>query len=279
MNTVTDLILRFDQHKNATSSDLEGTCAFKESKRALKELAKKGHEFTAEQRDRILAVLKEIGLKTGFKGYSSIWVLFSYPKLWKVLNSPQDFPKETQMLAKLSKKQFESFMAFTMPSISPPHFQFLELIEFTKIAFSLDIAELKPHFQFYLNRPSDEFGWLSVKNFYTVAIFLPSVEINIPPYFNNTFPKSTTWEDVKAEHDLFVKMIEGSFAKEKDNLSVEQLYRFFKFLTETCVENPLCDAVFDLLLSYWKKGELKTECCEDLDCYCTSFYRFRGVVA
>ena len=63
MSTISasELIQRLDQFKDTPRTDLPGTLAFKESKRALKAMAEKGEELSETERGSILNILQGKG--------------------------------------------------------------------------------------------------------------------------------------------------------------------------------------------------------------------------
>ncbi len=266
MSTISasELIQRLDQYKDAPRTDLKGTLAFKESKRALKAMAKKEEELSETERDSILKILQGKGFFKNTQGYCSTEVLFTYPKFWKILHHPLDFPEESKALASLPSYLFRDFITFVMPG-RPPSCSIHELIALTQTATLLDIPSFEKIFKTALtDNAALTNGSLSVDSFYFLSTLLPAGKVNAPSELKELLPEHPERGEIAKEYALFKRMIDGSFAEEKGNLDPEQLYRFFLFLGQSYHSMPLGQEVFDLLLTQLISGKLDVKYAQGL---------------
>ncbi|MBS0630150.1 MAG: hypothetical protein JSS30_08035 [Verrucomicrobia bacterium] len=263
-----DLLNELQLHHKSNGTNPASYMVFKESKRALKELAKKG-ELSEELRSRVLSILNKRGLhyrcekgpRFGIFGVSSTEILFRCPRLWHILNHPESHPKESALINSLSDDAFQKLLDFRSEKSSSMTIE--SFVEFVRVVTLLNIPELENiHKVALLSRLNSSVFLLNMKTFYQLVSIFPDhfyrlFATVLSRSVRNSFPQDCSNEEVAAEFELFNKMIDGSFANEKENLSAETLFRFFLFAhNEGKGSHPLHVEVFGILLERLKSGDL-----------------------
>ncbi len=273
-----ELVERLATHQKRDLSDPVSYMVFKESKRSLKELAKRG-ELPEELRTRVISILSQRGFRysakdTRFRGYgvSSAEILFNSPKLWHVLYCPESFPTESALVDSLNDDAFRELL--NLRRIKNVCISIENFVELHRVITLLNIPELeKIYKELLFSRIETSQPILNIRTLYQLATIWPANKEPLfsqqlaaqPRRFRDTLPESFSSEQVAAEFDRFNRMIAGSFAAEKANLSLQTLYRFFLFVhNEGKTASPLHVELFGLLLDRLKSGELEASHCKDL---------------
>lgn len=244
--------------------------AFSETKRSLKELARKG-ELLPELRQRVLAILKKKGFKDSYEPGTPIRfcpskILFTAPRLWNILHHPEKFPNETKVLKALDKNAYEALIL-----LEYGRFSVEILIDVILALKELKIPELEPEYISTLNLALKTYNppVMDVRLFYLLTAICPThcpfakLCEKLPTSFRNTFPMGISIEEMANEYALFEKMSDGAFASEVENLSSEALYRFYVFLCWS-PPTPLLLVVFDALLLRLQSGHLDLKYAQEL---------------
>lgn len=266
--TPEELVQRLEQNQQVDSSNAQGCLIFKESKRALKDLAKKG-ELSNELRERVLSVLSQKGFRTytndprvSGTSWEPTKILFSSPRLWQFLSHPEAYPKEAKILDSIHK--FALYDLVALPQLDKLNTISLNyLIEMTRAVTLLKLPELESIYKQVLrSRVESNPPRIEIESFYILATLLPIAQARTNPSFHASLPAGISNEELAGEYRLFKEMVDGAFAKEKENLPPEKLFRFFLFLPRSCTSLRL--EVLDLLLQLLRTGELDDKYVKEL---------------